>query len=292
MPVSSHASFDRPAVTTRLWRYIDVPKFAEMISSRALWLTNAEILANDDPYEGLPGPFSFPHRIWRKVEDVPPLFRERIIKQRRRHDPDVCPEKAFRDWFMMEEQTSIMQATGRANYFVNCWHAAKHESVAMWKIYAAPGAGVAIISNGGRIETALANEERKVHLGAVRYTDPDIVEIGLPNGFDPYVLKRTSYSYEQEVRLVHWDTSTFHDALEHAKWNESTMRYDGLIEDPRPLRPGVSLNCDLDVMIEAVVVSPFAPPWYQTLIEGLRDRLGFSFPVHSSNLLQNPLIFE
>lgn len=292
MPLEEHASFNRPPITTRLWRYMDVPKFVEMLTSGQLWLTSAEILARDDPYAGLPGPLRFPHRAWKRIDDIPPGFRQKIFDHGRRSKPDATPDDAFMGWLQIAEQRCIMDASSRPDYFINCWHAAKHESAAMWKVYAAPGAGVVIVSNGGRIATAIADEERRTYLGAVQYMEPDVIQIGLPNGFDAYVLKRSSYAYEQEVRLVHWDPSNYHDALENAMWNEETRRYDGLIEDARPLRPGVSLDCDINVLIEAVLISPYAPPWYQATIERLRDRLGHSFPVVPSGLIQSPFTVE
>lgn len=158
----------------------------------------------------------------------------------------------------------------------------------MWKIYGAPGAGVAVVTNGARLEAALAASEENTYLGAVQYHEPTYFEIGTPNAFDPMMIKSVSYTYEQEVRLVHWDTSELHDALENFNWNDETMRFDDLIDDPRPLRPGISLSCEIDVLIERVIISPFAPPWYEPMIKRMRDRLGYKFSVHSSKLLSAP----
>lgn len=68
------------------------------------------------------------------------------------------------------------------------------------------------------------------------------------------------------------------------------MRFDDLIEDTRPIRPGMAVGCDVSVLIERVIVSPFAPPWYKAMIERLRDSLGFDFPVHDSRLMAAPHI--
>lgn len=289
MALGDHPSFDRPTVTTRLWRYVDLPKFIDLLTSRALWLTNAEILANEDPYEGLPGAVQFPHRIWQTIADVPDQLRTQIVAMCG-SGTDGTPEAAFRSWFMREEQYCIMTRSARRDYYVNCWHAAEYESVAMWKIYGSPGAGVAVISNGARLETALAANEEKLYLGAVRYRDPSLVEIGTPNAFDTMMIKRPSFDYEREVRLVHWHTGEFHDALANFAWNDGTMRFDDLIDDPRPIRPGMSFACEVDVMIERVIVSPFAPPWYAPLIERVREQLGYHFSVHKSQLLEVPPI--
>ena len=289
LPLQDHPSFDRPDVTTRLWRYMDLPKFVELITSGTLWLTNAEVLAADDPHEGLPNAVQFPHRMWRSIDDTPELLRRQII--------DICgggtdgtPEAAFKSWFMGEEQRCIMTHSGRRDFYINCWHAADHESVAMWKIYGSPGAGVAMVTNGARLETALAENDEVLHLGAVKYRDASIFNIGSPNAFDDIMVKRASYTYESEVRLIHWHTGEFHDALEKFAWNEQTMRFDDLIEDTRPIRAGCSFACDLNVLIERVIISPFAPPWYVPMMSRLRDRLGLHFSINRSKLLEAPVV--
>jgi hypothetical protein len=288
LPISEHPSFDRPAVTTKLWRYMDLPKFVDLLTSKRLWLANAEILAADDPYEGLPGAVQFPHRMWRSIDGVPDKLRQQILLLCSA-GTDGTPDAAFKSWFMVEEQRCIMTQTGRRDFYVNCWHAADHESVAMWKIYGAPGAGIAIVSNGARVETALARNEQNLHLGAVHYHDSKFVQIGMSNVFDTITRKRESYKYEQEVRLVYWHVGESHDALVNANWNEEAMRFDNLVEDTRPIPPGISFECDVDNLIESVVVSPFAPAWFTTLIERVRDQLGFRFEVTSSTLLNLPV---
>lgn len=287
MPIQNHPSFVRPAADIPLWRYTDIPKFIELVTSRTLWLTNAEVLAQDDPFEGLPGPIQFPHRMWKTIDEVPEVLRAQILASRGR-GPESSDEEVFRGWFMGEEQRCIMTHSGRRDYYISCWHAALHESAAMWKIYGAPGAGVAVISNSERMETALGASKPDSYLGAVRYRDPSYFQIGMSNGFDPMMIKSVSYAYEQEVRLVHWDTEDIHDSLENFNWNDKTMRFDDLIPNPNPLRPGISLSCNIDALIERVIISPFAPPWYAPMIERLRDRLGCAFPVHTSKLLSVP----
>jgi hypothetical protein len=285
--IGSHPSFDRPLATARLWRYTDVPKFIDLLISGQLWLTNAEVLAKDDPYDGLPGAVQFPHRMWRTIDDVPEQLRSQILEICGKGS-DTTPESAFRSWFMGEEQRCIMGQSGRRDYYVNCWHAAEHESAAMWKIYGSPGAGVAIVSNGARLETALAAHEEEFYLGTVEYRDPSFIQIGIPNAFDTMMIKRSSFEYEREVRLVHWHTGEFHDALVNFAWDDERMRFDDLIEDARPLRPGMSFACDVDAMIERVIVSPFAPLWYAPMIERVRERLGYRFSVQMSKLLELP----
>lgn len=223
--------------------------------------------------------------MWKSIEEVPEALRVRILGIYGRGEGST-PQSAFMSWVMVEEQSCLFTQFGRRNYYINCWHAALHESIAMWKIYASPGAGVAIISNGARLETALDSNSQSLNLGAIRYEDPNTFQIGNANAFDSLMVKRASYSYEQEVRLVYWDTEDIHNPLPDFSWNEETMRFDNIVEDQRSLKPGLSLQCDVDVLIEWVVVSPFAPLWYLDMIERLRKQLGFQFPVSASNLLE------
>lgn len=287
MPISNHPSFARPPVTTPLWRYADLPKFVELLTSASLWLTNLEVLASHDPYEGSPGPIQFAHRLWSNIEEVPEPLRKQILTKGPGKTADT-PEQAFRDWFMLEEQRCHMERSGRRDFYVSCWHAADYESLAMWKIYSSPGAGIAIVTNGGRLESALSANKEALNLGAVKYRDPRTFQIGWTNTFDPVMVKSASYSNENEVRLVHWDTTDIHDTLANSNWNDETMRFDDLIENPRALKPGMALTYDIDVLIERVVVSPLAPPWYAAMIERLRDRLEYKFPVKVSKLLTAP----
>ena len=287
MPLGEHPSFDPPPADARLWRYTDLPKFVDLLTSGTLWFANVELLARDDPYEGRPGAIQFPHRAWPNVEEVPEALRRQILELCSR-GTDGTPEAAFRSWFMVEEQRCIMMQSGRRDFYLNCWHGGTHESVAMWKIYGAPGAGVAVISNSERLKSALAENREKLYLGAVRYRNSSTFQIGAGNVFDTVLVKSSSYEYEREFRLVHWQTGEIHDALAYSEWNEETMRFTGLIEDSRPMKPGMPLRCDIQALIARVVVSPFAPPWYRTMIEELVKRLGYSFPVYQSRLLTSP----
>jgi hypothetical protein len=193
-------------MTVPLWRYTDLPKFIELLTSATLWLTNLEVLASADPYEGSPGPIQFPHRLWSNIDEVPEPLRQQILTIGAGRTAET-PDQAFHGWFMLEEQRCHMQRSGRREIYLSCWHAADYESLAMWKIYGAPGAGVAIVTNGGRLETALRSNTETLNLGAVNYRDPQAFQIGGSNGFDPVMVKSASYSYENEVRLVYWDTS-------------------------------------------------------------------------------------
>ena len=290
MAIGDPPSFQQPPSSKPLWHYTDLPKFIQLLTGKTLWLGNLEILAQNDPYEGLPGPIQFPHRMWKSIDEVPKTLKTQILQMKSK-DTDRSLQEAFMRWFMLEEQSCYMSQSGRRNYYVNCWHAAEHESMAMWKIYGALGAGVAIVTNAEKRKSALAANSQQLYLGEVQYRASDTFQIGTKNSFDPIMVKSKSYSYENEVRLVHKDISeSYHDPLAKFSWNDQTMRFDDIIEDLRPLVPGLLFQCNLDTLIEKLIISPFAPPWYVVTLKRLKEQLGFRFPIFQSKLLTAPEI--
>lgn len=267
---------------------MDLPKLVSLLTSRSLWLTNAEILAADDPHEGTLSTLHFTHRQWANFDEVPEFIKAQI-RQAYRDGTDGTSEAIFRQFVKSQEEIGLFTKALRRSYSVSCWHAAKQESVAMWKIYAAPGPGVAVISNGVRIEEALAGNAHDLYFGRVNYFDEKTHQIDPWNTMNAIMAKRLSFSYEQEVRLVHLDNSNIYTPLSPDKWNDETLRYENLDPDPRPLSPGLALHCEIDTLIDKVMVSPFSPPWYAPMLEQLRDQLGFKFQICTSDLLSDPI---
>jgi hypothetical protein len=296
MPIVDHELFHRPNKNALLWRYTDLPKFVNLITTSSLWLSNLEILAKDDPYEGLLGSVRFPHRAINSLDEMPKEHHEQlwfdynldILQHRFDSAAEKTLEAAFEHWYRFQEAICIRHEAERRDYYINCWHEAEYESIAMWKIYGSPGAGVAVVSSCSRLETALQSNQEKLFLGRVNYKDISEVEIGVLNYFEHLLSKLSNYEYEREVRLAHWSVGESHAPLAKSKWNPVTRRFEDLLDDLRPIQSGLAFACDLDALIERVIVSPFAPPWYLSTVEAIRDSFGFKFPVRRSILLDTP----
>jgi hypothetical protein len=287
MPIKDHPSFNRPGLQTRLWRYMDLPKFLSLLTGRQLWLVSAEVLARDDPHEATLSNTQFMHRAWKDHEEVPDYFMKQIITHYSK-GTDGTAKSAFRMFAMEQEQISHMTLAGRRSYFVNCWHAAPHESVAMWKIYASPGLGLAIVSNGARLAESLRNTDVELHLGSIRYFDESKDQVNWSNGFNVVMAKRSPFSYEEEVRLVYWDTSDMFDPLANDKWNDESLRFDDIVPLPELTKEGMAIQCDLDALIQEVVVSPSAPQWYTDTVRQVCERFDLRASVRQSTLLAPP----
>jgi len=142
---------------------------------------------------------------------------------------------------------------------IDCWNKGESESYALWKIYSGIDKGIMIKSNVERVMKAFENTTEKVHLSDVRYIDfnSDAMEIG--NFNFPIRYKDKAYSYEEEVRLIH-------------KVNyRGGFTYDWSNEK---IESGKNITVDLDLLIEEIVLSPFAPEWFAEIIQDLLEKYG------------------
>ena len=154
----------------------------------------------------------------------------------------------------------------RDSVLVNCWHANEHESAAMWRIYLKSDEGVAIQATVERLEGAFESAAEDLYIGAVRYLDYEHDPALDGSELGPFFCKRKAYEYEREVRLV--------------------RRTGKAGKDRR--KGGHYLTCDLDRLIERVVVSPTAPPWFAELVRSVTHRYGFDFRIEDSELGREP----
>ena len=60
----------------------------------------------------------------------------------------------------------------RGEAFISCWHANKHESQAMWKLYTSMNDSICIRSMYKRLWDCLP--EKECYLGEVKYIDYDL----------------------------------------------------------------------------------------------------------------------
>jgi hypothetical protein len=151
----------------------------------------------------------------------------------------------------------------RESVLVNCWHANEHESAAMWRIYLKSDEGVAIQATVERLESAFDSAAEGLYIGAVRYQD-DERDSGLGRSeLAPFFCKRKAFEYEREVRLA-----------KRAGKDRGTG--------------GHYIACDLDRLIERVVVSPTAPAWFADLVRSVTHRYGFDLRIEDSELGREP----
>lgn len=168
------------------------------------------------------------------------------------HEGEI-PEGFFKNWSEEAENgyNSVQSSvTHIRNVYASCWNKFKgEESYALWKIYTDTDSGVAIKTTVGKLKKALGNE--KVKICEVQYIssfENKDIDVKFPvfefHGRQKHireVYKVSPYSYEEEIRALFLEMS-----------NEE---------------PGKTLEIDLNELIEAVYVSPFAKEWFFNLIK-------------------------
>lgn len=151
----------------------------------------------------------------------------------------------------------------RRRVFVSSWHMNDHESAAMWRIYLKSDEGVSIQTSYQRLLDAFRNATERIHVGIVHYLDHRRDDVPAHHDLARFLCKRKSFEYEAEVRAL-WCS-------------------DQPLDDQ-----GRYLRADLGVLIERVVVSPSAEPWFGDLVRSVTARYGLDIPVEGSTLAETP----
>ncbi|MGI9249739.1 MAG: hypothetical protein ACR2PR_00845 [Pseudohongiellaceae bacterium] len=243
-----HPTFIQPKdENIKVWRYIDFTKLVSLMDSCTLYFTRADKFG--DPFEGS----------WPKLN----ILARKIVPK------DIPPEAS-------EGYLKSMQTLGSATrHFpkykaINCWHMNEHESAAMWKLYVKSDEAIAIQSTYSKLKKSLIDDEA-VLLGVIKYIDYDQeIIVGTGNVLDPFVHKRKSFSYEQEVRalVMKWPTKNL---------GEETIKH------------GLQIKVDIETLVERIYVAPNASPWFADLVSSVVTKYGYSFEVMHSKLSEDPV---
>lgn len=250
-----------PADDAVLWRYMDFARFVDLLVSKSLWLSRLDRL--DDPREGL----------------LTEREYDRLTKR-----PDGMA-------------TSVERL--RSLSYVNCWHQADCESMAMWDLYGAGASGIAIKTITGAIKTAIAGTACPIYISGVKYIDWKQYDEDTQNAIGIGVRKAEGYRQEHEVRLLYWKPETepvrvpgeaadsgasimveafsqeatvalagFLRRVDFTTVNISQLVFRLILEHRyrdwlRNEPPGISVSIDTAALIDEVVVGPRAQSWIE-----------------------------
>jgi hypothetical protein len=258
--VAKMAFFKRPYIVpqeaVRLWRYMDFTKYVSMLATQSLYFARADQF--DDPYEGAKGLREAKGK-W--DEHYLKFFREVV-----RNPPGNLESKPA-DLDVEAEARRLLSDLerggehGRLRTFINCWHENERESEAMWRLYSThlPNA-LAVRTSYGQLYQSLGRNPG-ISIGRVEYLDFESQYAG-PN--DAFWRKRKSFEHEREVRAITVDYGV----------------------DSK----GLNLPCDLTVLIESVVLSPNAAPWFANIVKDVSSKYGLKAPIVQSKL-NDPVFF-
>lgn len=218
--------FYPPDNNTIVWRYIDFTKFVDLINSGTLYFQRADRF--EDPYEGL-------------------------------YPVKAIIDTEFKEYDIVRKQT-----------FVNCWSMADNESAALWKIYSDSKNSIAIQTTFDRLKNSIEGAEENVYASVVRYKDYNKTDFfGIINEniwapahrgatVFPIIYKRTSFSFENELRMIYVNTPVKYDI------------------DESKIEGGKRIKVDLEKLIDKIHLSPYSEQWFRDLIIGLLQKYELS----------------
>lgn len=221
-----------PNDQTIIWKYLDLSKFLDLLMSNRMFMARSDKF--EDKFEGT---FS------------EPTFEE--IKLLLANNPQYL--NAYK--------------SKRQNMVISSWHANPYESYAMWQVFTKNNEGLAIQSTIGSLKKALIEPRAHQYIGEVNYIDYKKDHIPFEDDFFPFLFKRKSFQYENEVRVI---TDVSHLDLQ--------------------VNEGVKVLIDIDQMIERLYIHPKSENWYKKLVIELVAQLGFEFKIEKSDLESDILI--
>jgi len=171
---------------------------------------------------------------------------------------------------MQQQMANIAKGTRQWTY-INCWHLSEYESAAMWRLYAKSNEAVAIQTTYKNLTDSLPDN---VYIGLVQYIDYEKDWLPEGNIFFPFMHKRKSFAHEREVRIVRQDLPTSQRGIDVGRSNDLK---------------GISVNTDLNLLIEKVYVAPTVPNWYFNLVEEVLKKYEINKKVYSSRLDEEPV---
>ena len=283
MPI---ASLKPVANQVSLWRYMSAIKLFALFSTNRLYLSRAD--GFEDPFEGALGPTeerkntislfdSLAEQIAKRYafpatpgEDAPAggkqytlTIPDEVLSLLHRTLKTPESVEKFVKSTATERFRSELSSSFKRNFqstFISCWHASKHESEAMWKLYSKDTTeGVAIRTSAGKLRNSIKSVN-DIALHRVIYDDNYIFEPG-DHSLARFLVKRQAFRHESEVRLLVQD------------YKSGQMS-----------KPGIQVELDLQMLIEEIRLSPFAPQWVGEAVDSVSTRFGIKTSVIKSTI--------
>ena len=151
----------------------------------------------------------------------------------------------------------------RQRMFISCWTMQAYDNMAMWERYCHPKeAGIAVQTTYARLDSAMPltfPRDQHIMLGQVHYGDYESIDFKSDpsNVYSHFMLKKVNYADECEVRAV------------------SDLGQKATVK-------GIPVAVDLNVLLERIVVSPYAPNGVALNVERVVRSGGHWFPVAPS----------
>jgi hypothetical protein len=255
-----------PPDETRIWRYMDLAKFASMVFSRKLWFPKFAELWRADPWEG--------------------FGRAKGLKRPSRTLPKNVPLQLDAGQVLYAEFSGFAAQTVRnahKHVYASSW-CMGGESLCMWERYGSAAGGVAIESTVGRFKQSLKREVRpeQYAFGAVKYHADMGKAKEIQHNFTAGSVPASGNLWRLALKIGFNKRAFYEDENE---WRAAIFQ-----EQLRPRVHGLSLPADLDVLILAVRVGPRADPPTVHAVKELMRCASLKMALEESNILKRPRV--
>lgn len=256
-----HPSFEEPEnKNAKIWRYIDLVKFVSIMDRGALFFVRVSKL--EDPYEGT-------------MPEYNDMVRRSVYE----------PEKSkFKDEKLFEKFLEITPKMLISSYqkqketlLVNSWHLDEYDSASMWQSYSIGRYGLAIQSSFSKLRDCFKNNSNeRIWIGKVKYLDFKKDWMDERNIFNPFMIKRKSFSSDSELRAI--------TVLPDYPIQCSTTKDEGIQFRNQTTKSGKYVPANLDSLIEEIHVSPKAEEWVIETVRSIAKKYGLNKKITQSDL--------
>ena len=136
--------------------------------------------------------------------------------------------------------------------YVSCWALSPFESEALWRLYATNADGIAIQTTYQALIDVI-EPDNEIFMGKVTYLDYDAEGFPINYLYYPVMHKRRAFAHENEVRLV----KVLNDHIDH---------------DGPPGPANITVPVNLDNLVHAIYVTPYARPWYVDTVAAVVEK--------------------
>lgn len=252
MGIESYPDQFEPAnQDTAIWRFINMPKFRDLMGTAELYFCRADLFP--DEREGLPP--------------------EEYLATFGLHPLDVNDRRELLNHLGSDAQF-------REGFYVSCWYLFREETLQMWKEYG--NEGVAIISRYQLLKAALNTMPDRAYIGLVRYGAQHMIGKRV-NLFRYITTKRIKYAHEREVRAFLWIPDP-HAGINRHYDADNRVHPLPLTPPPPHVLKGHRRKVDLQALLTGIVVSPWASATTLDEVNELISSKGYSIPARQSEL--------
>ncbi|MDP2308692.1 MAG: hypothetical protein Q8P18_21910 [Pseudomonadota bacterium] len=272
MPYELHGRLTTPDDEVVVWHYLGLPQLTSLLNKRSLFFCRLDAL--EDKFEGMLPRSMVNLRREFHAKHTGPVVEKYDALINEATDPAQAAMFNAERTVVADSRDIVLSSIPerRACTAVSCWHMNDEEAMGMWRTYGSPEFGIAIKSSVARLKEALRAVGEPVYVAKVEYHNYESAPArgALMNRFVPVFWKQAAFRSEAELRCAVFDRDMSPTGI---SWF-----------NPK----GVSVPVDIDGLIERIVVSPAAAPWYIETVAALVQRFGFTGPVQPSELAADP----